>query len=360
MGWAPTTDQILNLDGVRRRSDSFVFELCDRNLVPIGTLHPDRGNPMSVEVDTSSATRRLRGLRLMPDEVADVNVLSDRLRVYMVLQNDVRFRLGTFLWGDANRPVRSWGDEQHSDLVDMSWVLAQPVTQAFGWGTGGRIWLIMLFLLLRAGFQAEDVAVIGSEADRGLAEPVSWQPGTTWAQMLGDLCNIVGFAPPWFDRDGLVHLDQPPDPARDPATVPAYEAGGRIVADSIVRSDDLLAAPNDFAVFTSSGERIIAGRSQLPTSAPHSFATRGFRVGLVESAQGLETQDQANKAAATLARTKSVAFEWLSWSSTLDPRHDVWDVVDVLGDRWLETRWSMELKSGGQMSHTARRTTYAL
>jgi hypothetical protein len=218
----------------------------------------------------------------------------------------------------------------------------------------------MFFLIFRAGFELADVAVLGDEAGRGLAEPMSWQPGTTWLQMLTDLCDVVGFASPWFDRDGRMHVDQAPDPAIAPPTVDGYGEGTRVVADSIVRSNDLLKAPNDFAVFESGTSALRVGRFQLPASAPHSFANRGFRVGLTESTQGIETQDQADKAAFNLARSRSVAYEWLAFSSTADPRHDTWDVVEAFGQTWLETSWSQELRSGGLMQHTMRQTTYAV
>lgn len=362
MPWAPTADQILNLDGVRRRADRFRFELCDRDLKPIGELHPDRDSSVpSIDNDTANnSSRRLRGLRLHADEATQVNVITDRLRVYMVLQNGAEYRLGTFLWADASRPLRSWGGQHDSELVDFTYILDQQATQAFSWGRGATITLVMIFLAMRAGFTLEDMAVFGEEAKRTLADPVSWQPGTTWLTMLTDLGGLCGFAPPWFDRDGLVHLDQPPDPDIADPTIPSYDTAGRVIADSIVPSDDLLSAPNDFAVFDSGTSRMVLGRYQLPTSAPHSFANRGYRIGFAENVQGLTSQAQANKAAVNLARTRSVAFEWLTFTSTADPRHDTWDVVDAFGQRWLETGWSLELRSGGAMSHTMRRTTYAV
>ena len=360
--WAPTSDEILNLDGVRRRADRFRFELCDRDLRPIGELHPDRsGSVPSIENDTANNTsRRLRGLRLLPDEGADVHPLKDRLRVYMVLQNGAEYRLGSFMWADVNRPLRSWGSQYDADLVDLTYILDQQATLAHGWGRGAQITLVMFFLLFRTGFGLDDIHTIGEEAKRTLAEPLSWQPGTTWLQMLTDLGNLCGFATPWFDRDGRVHIDQPPDPEIASPTIRSYDAAGRVHADSVVPSDDLLSAPNDFAVFDSGTDRLRLGRYLLPANAPHSFANRGFRLGLVESVQGLSSQAQADKSAANLARTRSVAFEWLTFTSTADPRHDTFDVVEAFGERWLETSWSLELRSGGPMQHTMKRVSYAL
>jgi hypothetical protein len=358
MTWAPTTDQILNLQGVRRRADRFRFELCDRDLRPIGDLHPDRGSTPSITNDTTSNTmRRLSGLRLMPDEAVDIDTFSHRLRVYMVLQNDVEYRLGTFLWADGNRPKRSWGSEHHGELVDYGFILDQPTTNAFGWGRGSNITLIMIFLLGRVGFELADLYPIGTEGARSLADPKTWEPGVTWRQMLVDLGGTVGFAPPWFDRDNKLHNDQMPDPVLGQPTIPAYGDDTRIIANSIVYSDDTGSAPNEWAVFDSGTGQLRVGRHQLPASAPHSFQNRGFRVGKVEQQQGMANQAIADKAAHNLARS-SDAYEWLSFDTTLDPRHDTFDIIEAFGQRWLETSWSMELTSGGKMSHTMKRVSY--
>lgn len=357
--WAPTTEQILNLDGVRHRIDRFRFELCDRQLNPIGELHPDRDSSVpQIQNDFSDNTsRRLSGFKLTPEEASDVNTLSDRLRVYLTLQNDIEFRLGTFLWADDSRPERSWGAEQNAELVDFSYILNQPAASAYGWGKNTTIALVIFFLLMRAGIPLEDIAVVGDEANRGLADPKAWEPGATWLQMLNDLGALVGFASPWFDRDGQVHFDQPPNPDVDEVTIPSYGSDTRIIADSIVRSDDMLSAPNIFTVFDSGTDRLRSGTYEIPASAPHSFANRGFRIARVESVQGLGNQTIANRAAQNLARN-SEAFEWLTFNTTADPRHETLDVIEAFGVRWLETSWSLELRSGGPMQHTMKRVTY--
>lgn len=361
--WAPTTDQILDLDGVSRRVDRFRFSLCDRAWRPIGELHPDRaGSVPQIEVDTSATTsRRLRQMRLLADEAGDIDPIGDRLRVWMVLQNGAEFLLGSFLWADASRPVRSWGTELSSDLVDLGFVLDQPSTEAFGWGRGAQIGLIILFLTMRAGFTLGDISPRSESAStKTLAEPVAWTPGTTWAAMLEELSRLIGWAPPWFDRYGQMRLGRLPDPDVDQPTVPAYGPGTRVIADSILRSDDILTAPNDFAVTDSGTENMIIGRYQVPAAAPHSYQRRGFRVGLVESSQGIVSKQQADIAAQQLAKTKGTSFRWVSWSSTADPRHEMWDIVDVFGVRSLETRWSLQLRSGGEMTHTVRQTGFEL
>jgi hypothetical protein len=357
--WEPTTDQILNLDGVKIREDRFRFELCDRDWRPIGDLHPDRGSTPTISVNTEQVvSRQLSGLRLMPDEAADINGLTDRLRVYMVLQNGASFLLGSFMWASASRPHRSWGIEHHGELGDLGIILDQESTRAYGWNRGTNAVLMMFFLLFRANIKQEWIETLGQDGRRSIAEPMSWEPGATWATMLTDIGNLFGFASPVWTREGKVRFDVAPSSTRSPATVPAYEADTRILADSIAEHDDLLGAPNDFAAFDSGNDRLRVGRYQLPSTAPHSFARRGFRLGMTESVQGLESQAQANRAVRNMVRRSSRTYEWLAFDSTLDPRHDVFDVVPALGRTWIETAHAMELRSGGRHSHTLRRTAF--
>lgn len=360
MGWNPTTEQILNLDTVRRRVDGFEYDLCDRYHRKIGDLHPDRDRSrQTLQNDTGSKTSRsLSGFRLLTDEAADVNPLTDRLRVYMRLQNGARFRLATLMWANDDEPIRPWGAELQSQLTDRTFILDQKSTRVYSWGRGASIMLIMFFLLFEAGIELKDIAVIGSEADRGLADPKSWEPGTTWMQMLLDLCALVGFAAPWFDRDGRVHIDVIPDPQVDTPTVEAYGDNTRVIAESVVRSRSTVTAPNDFAVYDSGTDRFRLGRVQVPASADHSFANRGFRIGEVEAVQGLESQAQADRSARNLARSKGVAYERITFDSTADPRHETHDIVPAWGFRWLETGWSWDLVSGGAMNHSLQRPIF--
>jgi hypothetical protein len=362
--WTPTAEELLDLNGVRRRVDGFRYELLDRNLQRIGELHPMVVQDPVIENDADSDTsRRLRGLKLKPDEQVDVNPLTDRVRVWMVLQNGVEYLLGTFMWADASRPQRSWGIEQDAELVDRTLQLDQGALRAHSWGRGGTITLIMYYLCFRAGLKQEEIAVIGPAADRGLTEPMAWEPGSTWLRMLQDLCNVVGFAKPWFDRYGLLHLSTPQEPELGQPTC-RYAIDGspgtRIVADSILLTSDELSAPNAFGVYESGSGATKVGTYAIPSSAPHSFANIGFWRTIVESVQGLTNQTQATNAARKLARTRAIAYEWLQFESTLDPRHDTYDVVQALDRNWLETAWTMPLRSGGRMQHKMRRVSYEL
>lgn len=352
MTWAPTTDQILDLDGVRCRADRFRFDLTDQTGTIIGELHPDMNRPPAITNDTTAAVpRSINSVHLPASEGTAVNVITDRLRPVMILQNGAEYPLGVFLWSADSEPIRSWGSEHASTLNDRMVMFNQGLATTVGWAKGADIGLAVLSILLSI-VPLDQVVIDEITADLGVG--VSHQLGKSHQSVLADFATKIGFLDPYADRDGLIHFVAPPDlGTADPALI--YEAGGRIIDDSIAASNDLIKAPNVFRVYENSGQMSLVGEYRIPASAPHSVENRGYEIGDPEAASGLKTQARADAAARALATTRGVTYRWLSFDSTLDPRHDTYDPVTAFGETWLEIRWAMQLRSGGRMSHLLRK-----
>lgn len=350
----PPTDQLLDLDGIRQRTDRFRFDLEDQGGAVIGELTPQAASTPSITNDMMRRVpRTLDGLQLSPSDAAAVDIFRDRVRPVMILQNGAEFSLGRFLWGDDSRPLRSWGLERRSSLLDRSFILDQDIGRPLGVGRGGSLGLAALATVLDV-ITLDEIVSDGIDAPAGA--PMAWPPSTTRAGILGDIHPQLGVLPVFFDREDRLNFRAVPETATaQPSLI--YEAGGRIVADSIVLANDLLRAPNRYVVYDSSGSGApVLGRWDIPDSAPHSIANRGFPVVLTQSMQGIGDARRAFWAARSLAQSdRANVFETIEWSSTLDPRHDSYDVVQVLGQVYLEIAWRMTLRSGGLMTHKARR-----
>lgn len=355
--WTPTTAQILDLDEVRHRSDRFEFELQDQQGRLMGSLAPDRDRAPVVKNDVGSTIHRtLTSFHLPHGEAADVNPITDQVQVWMRLQNDERFSLGVFRWADSARPQRGWGGELASSLSDKGLLLDQGHRGSLSWAPGGAtVGLILLFIALK-NFTLDQIAPLPPVVDRGLTEPVSFNPGGTWTRAMTEVGAQVGLVAPWFDRDGILHLTEPPDPDLVSPAMAPYGPGTRVIANSVIESDNLLSAPNVFEVYSSDPNSTARGLHQLPPSAPHSRERRGFEVAMVESVQDLARGAPAGRAARALATGPGRPMEQLEFDSTADPRHDTWDVVtwiDEAGEetRWVETGWTIPCRSGAPMAH---------
>lgn len=352
--YAPTTDQLLNFDGVYQRADSFRFDLLDRDENRIGTVNPlARPSPVITNNTNGQTPRTLTQFHLPPSEINDINILSDRIQVFMILENGEEFSLGIFLWASDDRPFHSWGSDRVDSLVDKMLILNQGITHTIGFGKGADIGLAVLGLALEV-LPLEDIVIDAITADLGASRADS--PGTGRSQILGDFMDLVGFLPPHFDRNGKLRLVDTPDLATVTPSIPAYTDGpdSRIIANSVTHSDDALDAPNIFIVYETSGQSTVRGQYEIAATEDHSEPSRGFYVPEVEPRTGLTSTSAANKAAKALATTKSKTFRWVAWSSPADPRHDTWDPVTVLEVNYIETAWTLPCHSGGIMTHTGR------
>jgi hypothetical protein len=67
------------------------------------------------------------------------------------------------------------------------------------------------------------------------------------------------------------------------------------------------------------------------------------------------TPEAADRAAETAGRTAFVQIGEASLDTVFDPRHDLYDLVDLDGVRWREVQWSVDLRAGAVQSHDLRR-----
>ncbi len=111
----------------------------------------------------------------------------------------------------------------------------------------------------------------------------SWAAGANRGQVLQDLALDGDLFSPWFDNTGILRFIRSFDPATQ---IPDFDldSGSRVILDSIVETDDLLTAPNRFIVISNGAvtdqntQVVIMGTYDVPSSAPHSIANRGFTV----------------------------------------------------------------------------------
>ena len=357
MAWPPDTEDILELvaGGVLTRADRFRYEVTDKLGVTIGEVHPDATHNPTVTNDTGrTIPRTLDNIRLPPSEFDAINPVRDRIRPQVILQNDAVFDLGLFVFADDSHPVREWGRERAVQLRDKMHLLDQKGATTSGSKAKANV-VQRAVDFARTVLNASEVQATAHP--QALKAPLLFDPSATVQDIVNAHLALVGYLPCFFDRKGVLQIRPAPLDLDKAVADLEYEHGGRIERDTIVESDDLLNAPNLFMVYDSTGVGTFAvGKYAIPSSAPHSKENRGCEVRRVESMQGIENATQATTAAKTLATTdRKSTYDWRTWRSTLDPRHETWNVVKLLGRNYQEVSWSMELRATGRMVHNARR-----
>lgn len=346
----PTAAQLLDLDGVSRRSSTIRYDLLDATLTKIGEIDaPDREQPPAVTNNVNRTIKRtMDNLVLPPSVEADVDTIADRIRP-MWLVGGEEFECGVFLWADASRRRRSYGLHLDGALIDQTLILDQPLHYGVSYPEG--ISITAAIDELTTDIPNRSI----SPSSYQIGNPVAWPVGTSRFQILAELCAMIGYFSPYFDNGGTMVVR----PATDLASVAAehtYEAGGRIVDGTIVESDDLLDAPNLYVVIGSgANDAEVYGTFEVPDEAPYSLLNRGFYVTDVWESQGITDSAQAAATAAARYASDSSTYRWVEFESTPDPRHDTFGVVQFLGALYREQEWVLTLREGVAMRHSLRR-----
>lgn len=346
-----TTDDLLDLVGIGQRTSTWRFDVLDDSLNVTGSFHPAVSPPTVSNDTTRPIMRTLDGLVLPPGVIDDLNLLADRVRPVMLLENGAQEPCGVFMFADSSSALSTGGDTVTASLVDQSLILDQPVSDPFivKAGTSATAAITALLAGSSVGWNST-VEASGFLAGEDLVYPA----GTSRLEAINAIGKLAGYFPLYFDRNGAAVVRLVPDLA---SVDPTFEiVAGRFLADSAVVSDGALVAPNRYlAVESGSSDAPVVGVWDVPATAPNSSYNRGGLVVAKQfSAQGLGTQAAADAAAKAFGQIDQASYTKVSYSTPPDPRHDSFDVSSFLGVTYLEVGWSMPLLEGEAMTHDLR------
>lgn len=342
-----TVDTLDLLNAVSQRRATWRFDLIngvtDERL---GTLTP-YCDPASISHDTSRVIPRDLRINLAPSDLSEINSLTDRILAYMTIAGE-DWPLGRFMFAADSLLKRTRGDDQSSALTDEMSLVDREILRGFT-ATGScdssmRAVTDGLLLPMGRTFAASPYTAQGG-----------WQVGSRRGNILQVLASQGDLYPPWMDNNGVMRSVRVISPE---GAVPdlSFDDGYPVVADSITDTNQLLDAPNRFVVVgngSSSNDAAIVGVYDLPASASHSIAVRGFAI-----QQTISMQITSKIQAIAIAKASSAVYapaQEISVSTPPDPRHDGYQVIRYQDLNWLETAWSMTCEPGGDMTHTLRR-----
>lgn len=370
-------DELLDLIDVVQRRESVKYEVLDSRLEWLFDIHPIVGNAQ-IRVDANATVKRtLSDLRLTPDDEARIDVFAHRLRPVwqievarnrqvvvagtettrpVVTETPIYadYPLGVFVFSSADRVRQPWGIELTATLHDQSVILNQARETGLSLPAGANIVDAALSIIAECGIPSVQV----KPSEMTVSAPVAWPAGTSRLEILNQLCGMLGYHPVYFDNEGRLRaraaeypiVDLPPDHTY------RLDETSRVVTGTITETSDLLDAANRYIVRSSapSGTEIV-GYYDLPANAPQSIARRGYVIASVSDEPGISDSATATAAAARNA-AQARTYLHADFTATADPRHDIFDIVDYLGDNYRETGWELELKTGGRHTHHLRRT----
>lgn len=344
-------DDLLDLAPHRgQRVATFTWQLVDGVTDgPIGDLHPILDFAPAISHDTSQAVKRsIQSIQFGVADTAAINPLTDRIRPYMLI-GGVSWPLGRFMFTNEAELLSTGGHQSTDILVDEMFIIDQQIDTGFA--TGSTATIAVLDLLAGLPILTPDIEPSPYPGVGG------WGAGTRRSQILGELSTQGDYFTPWMNNAGRFTMIRTFDPA---LVVPQFDwdAGNKVISEpKPIRISDILTAPNRFVVVSNAAGAAsapIIGTYDVPPSAPHSIAQRGF---VIPDVIDMQLADGAQAQAAARNRgIRQTIFEQFELSTAPDPRHDSYDVIHWQGVNWLELGWSITCVEGAPMRHIMRRS----
>lgn len=361
---------VLELEDLPGQATGVRWELVSPALAVIGEVEVSAEALVAVENNSNRAVKRqLSGMELPPATMAQINPFRDRLRPVWLVRNPadgavLEFPLGVFAFSSLGlRRARysfAEGDEGDANMGDLLMAFDQPLSRSVSYPAGKSIVDAIVEQAVEAGVIVYEI----EPTAKTLGAPVAWVAGRdTRLKVINELAQLAGFYSPWFDNRGVFVARTVPELGAAPATF-NYDRNPRIIDGSIVETSDLLNAPNRYLVVdTSASDSPISGYYDVPSTAPHSIANRGFAVVKVVEVQGLTSVQAAVDAARAAAAQDTAAYAWADVQTIPEPRMDTFDVVQwgeqvpgpTVGELWRVQTWRLTLGPGGPMSQSWRR-----
>lgn len=312
----------------------------------IGEVHPTPQMTISND-STAQVPRRVSGFQLDHSDAANINPLVDRISPVIVLPDGSEYRLGVYLFGSQSALPSSRGDVMRASLQDETSLLDENTGEPFGVDVDSYPSVALTEILGEAGIVNFEVV---PDMTSACPDPIGWPAGTPRRTIANELCELLGYWPPFPDNNGVVRCGSP-----DSVDVPRlmYESGSlsRFLVGSRINETSVIGAPNVFEVVnngaTPSG---ISARFAIPDEYPHSVANINREIVARVEMQGIASTYAAARIARIAAEKDLSARTRLSFQTLVDPRHDTHSFIDVDGEWFREMSWSIDV-ANSTMTH---------
>lgn len=338
-----------------RNAVDIVWEVLDRSLNTVGTVHPFADSGPSVSVSSAGAVgRSLRSVQLTPEETAELNPRYHMIRPVAVDNIGQCEPLGAFSIAGATATETAVGELIDITFTDQPMILTNWISKNVSYRRDKSVANVIENIGDLLGLPS---VYVEPNADN-LGEPMTWTRGSaTWWDVLKKLAEAGGYFPPYFDRSGAMHVKLVPEyeGARPQRTFSSNTSDNARL--SLTRSIMFMDAPNVwYAVNNASVHTPIKGRYALANSAPNSINRVGYEIpaDLITN-PGLKSVAAANRAARAKAHSAPYDIGTATLKTLFDPTLDVYDLYVIDGLRYRSVGLTVPLDGESQMTHELRR-----
>lgn len=296
---------------------------------------------------------------IIPD--ADFDLLRDELQP-MIDTGSGWKSLGIFRPTTPTLKGSATGERQGITAYDRGWVLKNDRIETRLFIAAGTGYIAAAEQQLAAANIARTLIIPNAST---LPNDREFEPGTTRLDIINTLLSEIVYRDIWFDGEGLAHLEPYAAPAVERITH-RYSARNILrtpIAPDYSAGSDIFSAPNVFICTCANADRSATLTATAVNDSPvssKSTVRRGMRICQQVKVNEIADQDALDAYAKKLVSESQLGTQTIEFSTLAEAGHGVGDIIAVdhptIGGIYEETGWSLTLRAGELMKHSAKRT----
>lgn len=339
------------------RKVSYRYELLNKDNLKIGDLDMITG---TIDCQADAKIKKSGSFQISESRFKDIDYLNDRICPYMII-DDVSYPLGVFLISGKNRQKRNGSIYRNIEAFDLTQILLEDrTTDRYYVSKGTSYYLLIRQLIESANIFNTQIVYTDLKVQRDR----EFELGTPKIDIINALLEEINYTNIYVNERGFI--------SAKPYIIPTlreiqhqYIIGKnlKVQKDSLKEELDIFDVPNVYVGVVSNSEQATLKSKYINDNpaSPMSTVSRNRNIVKVVDVNDIANGEVLNGYIKRVAYEESNAYSVINFDTLNEPDHSFGDCIYIkepsfnLGHKYIETGWSMELKAGSIMSHTARR-----
>lgn len=337
----------------------YEYTIADVNDRTIGKLDIESGK---VSFDSRREIMRTFSASAKKSELLDINMMDERIIPWMCLKLNngdvIKWALGRFIV----QPSKSCEQAVSTISVsgyDLSKIAYDDKVDGRYYVPSGSVYTSVVAQLLGSLYSNLDVEFLPKtkQADQ------EWEIGTSKLTIANELLRSINYNPFYFNEYGNGIIEEYVNPANRPVELAYSTVKNSIFLDSVDVETSRFDIPNKFIRYTENvdSQYLISIYENNDVNSPFSIVNRGRMIVDAEMVNDIATQADLDSYTIRAALSKMQGAEVVTFHSLNMPGHGYQNSLYVecdlydINNKYVETSWEMELKTGGTMRHVCER-----
>lgn len=342
----------MSIDNTLNRELDFEYELYSKDNIFKKMLY----NVESARVDYGSLTRLKSSARITMTEDSEIDYLSDMIKIICVINNK-RDAIGQFLLSSPKRKISDVETIRDCECYSKLKILDDEKIETRYTALAGTNAVNEVKRLIGNSypFSIPDSALTTS-TDK------DWEIGTPKLDIINDLLAVINYNSLSVDNNG-VFISSPYVLPTDREIQVIYEDNEYSTIYTDLEEDiDLYDVPNVIVRYTNSAEinpPLIASYENNNPSSPTSTINRGRKITSAAAVSDVADLQTLQLIAKKNAYESNDRYSHVEFKTAINPVHGYLTCIQLkaydINNKYIESEWSIDCKTGGEMHHRARR-----